>query len=106
MYVLLLASVFVQSTTVSETTLLVAVVFFALGFGTGFIAGTRLSDGKVENIRLKIAVFITIVWATTVVAGIFLEYTPSIYVHAIMGAIAGYLFGSESPLINLGGGGK
>lgn len=44
-----------------------------------------------------IAVLIAVVWAVSVVAAIFIpEYSPPIEIHAIMGLVAGGLFGREA----------
>lgn len=76
----------------------IAIIAFVLGFAGGFIVGRRTQhDGT--DIRLGIAVFITIVWAISVLATISVtDYQTSIWVHAIMGGICGYLFGIENPL--------
>jgi hypothetical protein len=44
-----------------------------------------------------IAVLIAVVWSTSVVAAIFIPgYAPPIEIHAIMGLVAGGLFGREA----------
>lgn len=76
----------------------IAVISFIIGFGVGFL----VSQQAVENggdIRLRIAFFVTLIWAISVLATIVIpSYETSIWVHVIMGTIAGYMFGVENPI--------
>jgi hypothetical protein len=61
-----------------------------------------------ENSNAKtqttIAVFITVIWAITVIAEIFVSgYSVSIAIHGIMGSVVGYLFSNKDFNINIGG---
>lgn len=78
----------------------VFVVAFAIGFAAGFYAAGVLDDATKEEVRLYISLFVTVVWGTSVVAGIILGdgYTPSWGLHAIMGAVAGFFFKSANPV--------
>lgn len=72
---------------------IVAVVFFAIGFAAGFAAAETFKGAPKRRLKVNIALLITGVWALSIVAGIFVDgYTTSIALHAIMGAIAGWLF--------------
>lgn len=75
------------------------IISFLIGFASGFIVGRKTPEEGGPDIRVHIAVFITVVWAISVLATIVVtNYETSIWVHAIMGAICGYLFGVENPL--------
>lgn len=76
----------------------IAVIAFVVGFSVGFVVA-RQSPYSERALRLRIAAFITIVWAISVIASIVIaEYQTSIWIHAIMGGICGYLFGVENPI--------
>lgn len=71
----------------------VAVVFFAIGFATGFAAADSFKGAPKRRLKLNIALLIAGVWGLSIIAGIFIDdYTTSIALHAIMGAIVGYLY--------------
>lgn len=76
----------------------IAVISFLLGVGVGFMVSQQaVKNGS--DIRMWVAIFITIIWAISVLATIAIPaYETSIWVHAIMGAIAGYMFGMENPI--------
>lgn len=82
-----------------------AITFFVLGFSLGYIFGRQFHEDQVENLRTKVAVIVTLVWAFAVVSAVFIDgQTVSIWLHAIMGGIVGYLFGTENPIFNVGNG--
>lgn len=86
----------IPAITVAE--MLGVAIIAIVSFAGGFIVGRR-SQHDGDDIRLGIAVFITLIWAISVIATISVtDYQTSIWVHAIMGAICGYLFGVENPL--------
>lgn len=84
---------------ITSQTAIIAVVFFILGFISGYLTALRFDlDGKG---RFYLAILIMLVWALSVIAGILVDgYTTSVFVHAIMGSVVGYLFGIENPLKN------
>lgn len=83
----------------------IAVMFFSGGFATGFLFGKRYSDDDEEDIRRRVALFITLIWAISVLSTIIVpSYQTSIWIHAIMGGIVGYLFGMEDPVTGAFGG--
>lgn len=78
----------------------VAIISFVIGFAIGFLVGWISPTTDKTNIQLWIAVFITIIWAVSVIATIAVpSYETSIWVHGIMGGISGYLFGVENPIL-------
>lgn len=80
------------------------VVSFALGFGLGYVVARQTPEGNNQDVRMRIATFIVIVWAISVLATIIVpDYETSIWVHAIMGGICGYLFGIDNPLLGNNG---
>lgn len=84
----------------------ITIISFVIGFGIGFL----VSQQAIQNggdIRMRVAVFITLIWAISVLATIAVPgYETSIWIHAIMGAIAGYLFGVENPITGGNSNGK
>lgn len=86
----------------------VTIISFVIGFGTGYIVSRKTPEGKEPDIRMRVAIFITLVWSVSVIATIFVPtYQTSIWVHAIMGGITGYMFGIDNPLMNgFSGGGN
>lgn len=82
------------------------IIAFVLGFASGFIVARATPAADGADIRLRIAIFITFVWAVSVIATIVVnDYETSIWVHGIMGGICGYLFGIENPLTGGGNNG-
>lgn len=82
-----------------STFVIAAVVFFACGFGVGYIVGSIARSESRHAVRLGVAVVIVGIWAGSVAAGIFVAgYSTSIEIHAIMGSIVGYLYGVEHPI--------
>lgn len=74
---------------------------FGLGFSLGYLVGVTLDEGLQSNFRMKLAGFVTAIWALSVLAGIILpEYETPLQVHLIMGGIVGYLFGIDHPFHN------
>lgn len=91
---------------VVSTFVIAAVVFFAFGFGAGYIVGSIARAERRQAVRLGVAVVIVGIWAGSVAAGIFVPgYSTSIEIHAIMGSIVGYLYGIEHPISILYGDG-
>ena len=91
---------------VSTTTLLVlsSLTLFLVGILGGWLL-TRASVNTSE-VQLKIAVgtVVTIVWVVSIAAEILIvNYTASVVIHGIMGAVVGYLFSDQGVNINLGG---
>lgn len=81
----------------------VAVVFFSIGFATGFAAAGSFEGAPRRRLKLNIALLIAGVWALSIVAGIFIDgYSTSIALHGIMGAIVGYLYKDveDNPVTN------
>lgn len=78
----------------------VAVLFFAIGFAAGFYMAGILDDATTEEVRLYMGLFVTLVWGTSVAAGIILgdAHSPSWGLHAIMGAVAGFFFKTANPV--------
>lgn len=80
---------------------IVALITFGLGFSLGYLVGYSLDDGLQTGFRLKLAGFVTAIWALSVLAGIAIpEYETPLQVHLIMGGLVGYLFGIDHPLKN------
>lgn len=81
----------------------VAIIAFVVGFAMGYLAA-RHTPRDDADIRLQLATFIVLIWAISVLASIFIaDYETSIWIHAIMGGICGYLFGIDNPLTGAGG---
>lgn len=82
---------------ITSQTAIIAVVFFALGFIIGYLTALRFDlDGKG---RFYLAAIIMFAWVLSVIAGILIPgYETSVFVHAIMGSVVGYLFGIENPI--------
>lgn len=80
-------------------TVIVAVVFFAIGFTLGNLTARRMNF--TDNARMKLAALITMIWAVSIFGEIVVgSYTTSVFIHGIMGSAVGYLFGVENPLKN------
>lgn len=78
---------------------IIAVVFFILGFIAGNLTARRFD--LQGNIRIHVAVIITLIWAASIIGAILVDgYTTSVFIHGIMGSVVGYLFGVENPLKN------
>lgn len=85
--------------TIPARTIIVAVVFFAIGFTLGNLTARRTNFR--ENARMKFAALITAIWAVSIIGEIVVgSYTTSVFIHGIMGSAVGYLFGVENPLRN------
>lgn len=85
----------------------IAVGFFFFGFITGYIIGKRYAKDEDEDFRRRMAQFITFVWAISVISDIGIPgYETSIWIHIIMGAIVGYLFGLDDNPVGAMFGGK
>jgi hypothetical protein len=72
----------------------------------GIIAGLATKDDMFtdSNLRIAVALLITIVWALSIAAGILIPaYTVSPLVHGIMGGVVGYLFTEDGITLNIGG---
>lgn len=77
----------------------VAAVFFGIGFASGFYTAGILERADKGDVRLYISLLVAIVWASSVAAGIIVSsYEPSLALHAIMGAVAGYFFKTANPI--------
>lgn len=88
------------------TLVAVAAATFAVGFVTGFYTAGTLERTSTEDMRLYISALIAVMWAISVAAGIIItDYSPSLALHGIMGAAAGYFFKTGNPVSNLVGGG-
>lgn len=63
-----------------------------------FFANREITE---HRLRVGIAIVITIVWVITIIAEIVIpSYTVAMVIHAIMGAVVGYLF-SDSGLTSI-----
>lgn len=85
-------------------TLLLLLALFTLGLGVGYIYTKDSESSTNEKVRTAIAIVVTAVWVTAMIADIFITgYTVSPMVHALMGAIVGYFFAEQGLDINIGG---
>lgn len=85
--------------------LTVAAVFFGIGFASGFYTAGILERADKADVRLYISLLVAVVWASSVAAGIIVPtYEPSLALHAIMGAVAGYFFKTANPITGNGNG--
>jgi len=86
----------------AESILVYVLAAFALVLG-GAIIGWFFSTREITEHRLRVGVatIITIVWVITIIAEIVIpSYTVAMVIHAIMGAVVGYLF-SDSGLTSI-----
>jgi len=82
----------------------VIVAIFALGLGIGYIYSDDSKRTSVERVRTAIAIVVTVIWVVTVVAGVLIPtYTTSMFIHGIMGLVAGFFFADKGLDINIGG---
>ena len=74
--------------------IIIAVVFFVVGFMLGWVSRDKL-DGRFEKLNQSffVSVIITLLYSASVVAEIVnpVYHTPP-YLHGIMGIVAGYFF--------------
>lgn len=85
----------------AETTVVyifLVVVVFGVGSLVGWLYADRGTKITKQRLRTGIAIAITVVWIVTIIAEIIVpSYTVAMVIHAIMGAVVGYLF-SENGL--------
>lgn len=75
-----------------------AFVLLFIGALAGWLFGDRNETITESRLRTGIAIVITAVWVITIIAEIVVPtYTTALVIHAIMGAVVGYLF-SENGL--------
>lgn len=91
--------------TVTQRLITVGGVCFITGFVIGFIVSKQWAADGMEDFRRKFAAIIIVAWFLSVLASIIIAgYETPIYVHGMMGAVVGYLFGADSPISALTGG--
>lgn len=72
---------------------------FILGLAIGFVAGREYAGEMDEDMRWRVGYLIVFAWFISTVATIVVpDYQTSIWLHAMMGTVAGYLFGFENPI--------
>lgn len=77
---------------------LLAFILLLIGAFAGWFFATRGKAITTQRLRTGVAIVITLVWVVTIIAEIIVPgYTVAMFVHAIMGAVVGYLF-SENGL--------
>lgn len=75
-----------------------ALILISLGAMMGWLYADRGRTITKQRLRTGIAIVVTIVWVITILAEIVVPgYTVAMVIHAIMGAVVGYLF-SENGL--------
>lgn len=90
-----------QTISVDLGTVLLAVGSFLAGYALGHVSPTRLFTARAPEYRELIVAIIALVWTFSVIADVFVpNYQTPIYIHLIMGAVAGYLFGIENPIFS------
>lgn len=82
----------------------VPVTLYIFGFVSGYLVSTWVGGLTKADMQERIALLITLIWITSVTAGIILpDYDTAVWIHAIMGGVAGYLFSGETGLSILPG---
>jgi len=87
----------------------ILLLFSTLLFVTaGVIIGGQYSKTEYvfsqSSLQIAVGVVVTIVWVSTIAVEILItEYTVSVLIHGIMGAVVGYLFSDKNLNITIGG---
>lgn len=75
------------------------VIIYILGFVSGYLVSTWVGGLTKDDMQQRIALLVTLIWILSVTAGIILpDYDTAVWIHAIMGGVAGYLFSGEADL--------
>lgn len=83
--------------------LLASGFLFLLGVVGGWLLSRRRGERLKSRLQVAVGLIVTFVWVISIAAEIIIPaYTVSILVHAIMGAVVGYLFSEEGITINIG----
>ncbi len=78
------------------TYILAALVLLASGGLAGWFYGDKGDEITKSRLRTGVAIIVTAMWAVTIVAEIVIPtYTTAMVIHAIMGAVVGYLFSEQ-----------
>lgn len=57
-----------------------------------------------SSLQIAVGIVVTIVWVSTITVEILItDYTVSVLIHGIMGAVVGYLFSDKNLNITIGG---
>lgn len=85
--------------------ILLAVTLFLVGLLLGIIFSRNdESDITQKNIKLFVAIVVTLGWISATIAGIALPaYSISPLIHGLMGAIVGYFFTEDGINLQIGG---
>lgn len=77
--------------------LLASLFLFLVGaVGGWFISNKKKDTMTKSNLQIAVGLLVTIMWVVSIVAEILIPaYTVSVLVHAIMGAVVGYLFSED-----------
>lgn len=68
-------------------------VLLLIGILIGWLYGSDDNSITEHQLRIGIAIVITMTWVVTIIAEILVpSYTVAMVIHAIMGAVVGYLF--------------
>lgn len=85
--------------------ILLAVTLFLIGLIIGAVFA-ETGDGELtkSDIKLFIAIIVTLGWVSAAIAGIVIPaYSVSPLVHGLMGAIVGYFFTEDGINLQIGG---
>lgn len=84
----------------ADVTILAApAILYILGFASGYIVSTWVGGLTKADMQERIALLITLIWVLSVTADMVVpDYDTAVWIHAIMGGVAGYLFSGEAGL--------
>lgn len=78
-------------------------VSFLVGLIVGSVAGQHGITVEKQTFRYVLAGIIVLVWVVSILAEIAIaSYTTHVFVHGIMGAVAGYLFSEDGINVSIG----
>lgn len=76
--------------------ILASIFLFLIGGAGGWMLATKSISAKESHLQLIVGLLVTIVWVISIAAGIIIpSYSVSTLIHAIMGAVVGYLFSED-----------